>query len=72
MELPFVQLYDGQHLWLEIIDRFEAEGFTLWAFKPVFFDQATGRTLQVDGVFTGNHECWQVLYINETNLTTKP
>ena len=26
-------------------------GFTLRAFKPVFSDQASGRTLQVDGVF---------------------
>ncbi len=51
VELSLIPLYDGQHLWREVIDRLEAEGFTLWAFKPVFFDKATGRTLQVDGVF---------------------
>lgn len=51
VELSLVPLYEGQHLWREIIDRLEAAGFTLWAFNPVFSDQASGRTLQVDGVF---------------------
>ena len=51
VELSLVPLYEGQHLWREVIERLDAEGFTLWAFKPVFSDQATGRTLQVDGIF---------------------
>lgn len=51
MELSFVPLSDGQHLWREVIDRLHAEGVTLRAFKPVFFDQSQGRTLHVDGVF---------------------
>lgn len=51
VELSLVPLYEGQHLWREIIDRLEAEGFTLWAFWPVFSDHVSGRTLQVDGVF---------------------
>lgn len=55
VELSLVPLYGGQHLWREVIDRLEAEGFTLWAFKPVFSDQSQGRTLQVDGVFYRNH-----------------
>jgi len=54
VELSLVPLYEGQHLWREIIDRLEALGFTLWAFQPVFSDQATGRTLQVDGIFFRN------------------
>lgn len=54
VELSLVPLYGGQHLWREVIDRLEAEGFTLWAFKPVFSDQSQGRTLQVDGVFYRN------------------
>ncbi len=54
VELSLVPLYDGQHLWREVIDRLEAEGFTLWAFKPAFSDQASGRTLQVDGIFYRN------------------
>ena len=55
-ELSLVPLYGGQHLWREVIDRLEAEGFTLWAFKPVFSDQSQGRTLQVDGIFYRIHE----------------
>jgi FkbM family methyltransferase len=51
VELSLVPLYEGQHLWREVIDRLEAEGFTLWSFKPVFSDQVVGRTLQIDGVF---------------------
>jgi FkbM family methyltransferase len=51
IELSLVPLYDGQHLWRDVIDRLEGLGFTLWAFKPVFSDQASGRTLQIDGVF---------------------
>jgi FkbM family methyltransferase len=51
VELSLVPLYEGQHLWRDVIDRLEAEGFTLWAFQPVFSDRASGRTLQVDGIF---------------------
>ncbi len=54
LELSFVPLSDGQHLWKEVIDRLQAEGVTLWAFKPVFSDQSQGRTLQVDGIFYRN------------------
>jgi len=51
VELSLVPLYEGQHLWREVIDRLEVMGFTLWAFKPVFSDLSQGRTLQIDGVF---------------------
>jgi len=52
VELSLVPLYEGQHLWREVIDRLEADGFTLWAFKPgLFSDQVSGPSLQVDGVF---------------------
>ena len=51
VELSLVPLYDGQHLWREVIDRLETEGFTLWAFVPTFSDVSQGRTLQVDGIF---------------------
>jgi hypothetical protein len=54
VELSLVPLYDGQHLWRDVIDRLEAEGFTLWAFKPVFSDYKQGRTLQLDGIFYRN------------------
>jgi FkbM family methyltransferase len=54
VELSLVPLYEGQHLWREVIDRLETEGFSLWVFKPVFSDGASGRTLQVDGIFFRN------------------
>jgi len=54
VELSLEPLYEGQHLWREVIDRLEVGGFTLWAFEPVFSDHVLGRTLQVDGVFYRN------------------
>lgn len=51
LELSLVQLYEGQHLWREVVDRLEAEGFTLWAFTPVFSDPDSRRMLQMDGIF---------------------
>jgi len=51
LELSLVQLYEGQHLWQEVVARLEAEGFTLWAFTPVFSDPDSRRMLQMDGLF---------------------
>ena len=51
LELSLVPLYDGQHLWREMIERMESEGFTLWAVQKGFTDPRTGRSLQVDGIF---------------------
>ena len=51
LELSLLPLYEGQHLWREIIDWLEAEGFILWALLPVFIDPVAGRTLQFDGLF---------------------
>jgi FkbM family methyltransferase len=51
VELSLVPLYEGQHLWNDVMDRLESEGFTLWAIQPVFSDPVSGRTLQVDGIF---------------------
>ena len=51
LELSLVQLYGGQRLWREIIERMEKEGFTLWAIQKGFTDPRTGRSLQVDGIF---------------------
>lgn len=51
VELSLVPLYEGQHLWRDVIDRLEAAGFILWALQPVFSDHSQGRSLQVDGVF---------------------
>ena len=50
-ELSLVQLYEGQRLWLDMIKRFEREGFTLWAIQRGFTDPRDGRTLQADAIF---------------------
>jgi len=50
-ELSLVSLYDGQHLWMEIIKRLKSENFTLWAIQPGFTDPRDGRTLQIDAIF---------------------
>ena len=51
MELSLVDLYDGQHLWLECIERLKNLGFSLWSLQPAFTDHKTGQTLQFDGLF---------------------
>lgn len=51
LELSLTPLYEGQHLWRDLIDWLEAEGFELWALHPGFSDLKVGRSLQVDGVF---------------------
>ena len=50
-ELSLVPLYEGQHLWMEMIQRLESEGFTLWSIQKGFTDLRDGRTLQVDATF---------------------
>ena len=50
-ELSFVPLYEGQHLWLDVLHRLEKEGFMLWAIQPGFVDPRNGHTLQADAIF---------------------
>ena len=45
------QLYDGQVLYLDMIQWLEHRGFELWGVIPGFVEHATGRLLQFDGVF---------------------
>jgi FkbM family methyltransferase len=51
IELSMVPIYEGQPLYREVMDRLDAEGFVLHAVFPGYSDQATGRMLQMDGVF---------------------
>lgn len=53
-ELSLVPLYEGQHLWLDLLNRLQLEGFTLWSFNQGFVDPKNGRTLQVDATFFRN------------------
>ena len=50
-ELSLIPLYEGQRLWMEMLQRIEAEGFTLWSIQKGFTDPRDGRTLQIDAIF---------------------
>jgi FkbM family methyltransferase len=51
LELSLIPLYDGQRLWLDLVNRLQEAGFTLWALQSGFTDSKNGRTYQVDGIF---------------------
>ena len=51
IELSFVPLYEGQPLFLDIVNRLLDLGFDMHGILPVFIDQKTGRLLQADGIF---------------------
>ncbi len=51
LELSMVPLYDGQILYLEMIQWMLARGFELWSVIPGFVDPKSARMLQFDGVF---------------------
>jgi FkbM family methyltransferase len=51
VELSLVPLYDGQALYQDLMDRLGALGFELCGVATGFVDPATGRTLQLDGIF---------------------
>ncbi|MBE9488794.1 MAG: FkbM family methyltransferase [Bacteroidetes bacterium] len=50
-EMSLVPLYNGQHLWGDMLNRFESEGFTLWAIQRGFTDPRDGRSLQINAIF---------------------
>jgi len=50
-EMSLAPLYEDQHLWLDIINRLESAGFTLWAIQPGFTNPLNGKALQLDGLF---------------------
>lgn len=51
LELSLTPLYEGQTLYLDMIDWMTSQGFELWNVIPGFVDQTSGRMLQMDGVF---------------------
>lgn len=51
LELSLVPLYQDQSLYDELIAKLKNIGFNLWAIRPVFIDQDSGRLLQVDATF---------------------
>jgi FkbM family methyltransferase len=51
LELSLQPLYEGQELWLELVEAMDQFGYQLWAVHPAFCDPGTGQVLQVDGLF---------------------
>lgn len=51
IELSLIPLYDGQKLYLDVIEWLSQRGFDLWSVMPVFVDGNSGRLLQIDGIF---------------------
>jgi FkbM family methyltransferase len=51
MEMSLVRLYEDEVLFLDMCGLMRTLGFDLIALDPGFADVATGRLLQVDGVF---------------------
>jgi FkbM family methyltransferase len=52
LEMSLVPLYEGELLLPQMCSTMSAKGFDLWDLEPSFRDPATGRLLQIDGIFT--------------------
>jgi len=52
LEMSLIPLYEGELLLSQMCSAMSAKGFELWDIEPSFRDTATGRLLQVDGIFT--------------------
>jgi FkbM family methyltransferase len=50
-EVSLVPLYEGQCLWLEIIEYLCGRGFKVWAIQKGFTDKKTGQALQLNIIF---------------------
>ena len=51
MEMSLAPLYQGQTAFTELLETMTGLGFELFGLVPGFVDPASGRMLQVDGVF---------------------
>lgn len=52
LEMSLLPLYEGETLMPQMHANLAEQGFDLWDLEPSFRDSATGRLLQVDGIFT--------------------
>jgi FkbM family methyltransferase len=52
LEMSLIPLYEGETLMPQMHANLAEQGFGLWDIEPSFRDPATGRLLQVDGIFT--------------------
>jgi len=51
LELSLVPLYEGEHLFRDMLDKLDKLGYELYAVIPGFTDMKSGRLLQLDGIF---------------------
>lgn len=51
MELSLVPVYEGAPDFADVLQNMAHRGFSIHGFVPGFIDAATGRMLQIDGVF---------------------
>ncbi len=51
IELTLIPLYEDQLLFDQLRARLESRGFALYALFPVYANETTGQTLQLDGLF---------------------
>jgi hypothetical protein len=51
LEMSLLPLYEGEALMPQMHAAMNAKGFDLWDLEPSFRDPATGRLLQLDGIF---------------------
>jgi FkbM family methyltransferase len=51
LELSLVPLYEGQLLFVAMVNKLTGLGYELYGLLPGFTDNGTGRLLQVDGIF---------------------
>jgi FkbM family methyltransferase len=52
LEMSLTPLYEGELLMLDMCSNMLRHNFELWDLSPGFRDSATGRLLQIDGIFT--------------------
>jgi FkbM family methyltransferase len=51
LELSLVELYEGQHTWLDLVERMGDAGLRPVGLGHDFWDEGSGETLQVDAIF---------------------
>jgi len=51
VELSLVSLYTGSSLFMEMIEYIKSFGFALCSVENGFYDEKTGRLMQLDGIF---------------------
>jgi len=55
LEISFVQLYHGEHLFPELYEFLLSKGFQLYNIEPMLRDPHSGQLLQADCVFFRSH-----------------